>query len=73
MARQKTAIHGGPWGGRRGRRTAFLTPQKATLGNRGCKTARRERPPTGHLPENRRYPELPKDISNFFYAIMAGY
>ena len=31
-----------------GRKTAFLTPKKATLGNRGCKTARRaaERPPT---------------------------
>ena len=32
-----------------GRETAFLTPKKATLGNRSHKTARRaaERPPTG--------------------------
>ena len=55
MARHKkynffvlTGLHGGPWGGRRGRKTAFLTPQKATLCNWGSKTARRaaERPPT---------------------------
>ena len=44
-----TASHGGPRGGRWGQKTAFLTPKKATLGNRGHKTARRaaKRPPTG--------------------------
>ena len=44
-----TASHGGPRGGRWGLKTAFLTPKKATLGNRGHKTARRadERPSTG--------------------------
>ena len=43
-----TAKHGGPWGGRRGRKTAILTPKKVTLGNWGCKMARRaaKRPPT---------------------------
>ena len=40
---------GGPRGGRWGWNTSFLTPKKATLGNRGHKTARRaaERPSTG--------------------------
>ena len=44
-----TALHGGPRAGRWGWITAFLTLRKATLGNRGQKTARRaaERPPTG--------------------------
>ena len=44
-----TALHGGPRGGRWGQKTAFLTLRKATLGNRGHKTARRaaQRPPTG--------------------------
>ena len=44
-----TASHGGPRGGRWGQKTAFLTPKKATLGNRGHKTARRatKRPSTG--------------------------
>ena len=38
-----------------GQKTAFLTRKKATLGNRGCKTARRaaERPPTQKLKVSR--------------------
>ena len=42
-----------------GPKTAFLGPKRATLGNRGRKTARRaaKRPPTGK-------PELPQDMGD---------
>ena len=38
----------------------LLGPKRATLGNRCRKTG----PPSGHLPENRRYPELPQDMGD---------
>ena len=45
-----------------GQKTAFLGPKRATLGNHCRKTAAER--PNGHLPENRRYPELPQDMGD---------
>ena len=48
-----------------GQKTAFWGPERATLGNRGHETVRRAaKRPNGHLPENRRYPELPQDMGD---------